>query len=138
MDNNKQRELFHSLINKPKHKGLTEEQTKDTIDAIIDECDDIYHIHISIDSNGIVSIARYDGNGCSISEAATEAFLSVIEGKSIDYIKDLINRYESFINGDTDDIDEEVLNVFKIVQTHVSRKKCALLVSDTIKEIINR
>ncbi len=129
------RDQFQKYVSNPKQKGLTNEQISNSLDSSVAGCEDHFKIFINKNKNK-VEIARWEGKGCAISIGSTEALLNFIEGKEISEINNIINKYEKFINGEIETIDPE-LAVFKIIQTHVSRKKCALVAVSPIRKALN-
>lgn len=135
MENNRQRDLLQEFVNKPKQMCLTDEQSKKTFESTVAACEDIYHIYIEKDNN-IVIKARFEGNGCAVSFGSVEALLRVIENKTTDEVKDILNKYELLIDGEIKETKIEELDVFQIVQSHVSRKKCARAPIGAIRKAI--
>ena len=52
-------------------------------------CGDHIQIDLRVDSNGVVSDARFDGRGCAISQASADLLIESIIGKPVDEIKQL-------------------------------------------------
>lgn len=129
------RDQFHQYVNNPQKKGLTSDQLNKSKLTNVAGCDDLLNIYIKVENNKI-EISRYDGNGCAISVAATEALLKLIEGKTLKEVGVIINLYTEFINGNGEVKDYPELEVFEIIQTHVSRKKCAMAPVNIIKKAI--
>ena len=124
-----------NFVNNPKQKGLSEEQKLKSIKASVKGCDDNFNIFIDI-NDGIIKTARFEGEGCAISNAAIEALFGIVENKKVSEANDIIKLYIDFLNGEDNLVPNE-LKVFKIIQTHVSRKKCALVPIDPILKKIN-
>lgn len=135
MDNNRQRDLLQEFINKPTQKGLTEEQILKSYDSTVASCEDLFKIYIEIVDEKI-SIARFSGEGCAVSMGAVEAVLRVVEGKEIKEVNKILNDFESLIDNKLSEINIEELDVFSIVQTHLSRRKCARAPIEAIRKAI--
>lgn len=133
--NNEFRLQLYEYLNNPKQKGLNEKQKTKATFASVESCDDLFNIYIETEENKI-KVARFDGNGCAISNSSIEAVLRLIEGLNFEDANNFIDSYEKFINGQTQEVHEN-LKLFKIVQTHKSRKKCALAPIETIRKAIN-
>ncbi len=129
------RDLLHQYATNPKHKGLTEEQKAKSVFANVDSCEDNFNIYIEKEGD-IVKTARFDGTGCAISTASTDIILNIIEGKHIDEISNIINMYEDFLDGKIKTTNNELLDIFEIIQQHRSRRKCAVVALQTIREEI--
>ncbi len=126
--------LLHQLAYNPKHKGLNDNERSKSVFSQVENCEDNFYIYLEIKNKKIVK-AKFDGEGCAISLGSNEALLSTIENKSTSKAKEIINEYESFINGKIKMIDGE-LGLFKIVQKHESRIKCAASPINALREIL--
>ncbi len=122
-------------INNPDNKGLTLEQRELATKASVNSCDDNIRVYVEINDNK-VELARFDGEGCSISMASTDIMLGEIEGLEVEQARELVERYEKFVNNEIQTTGNENLDQFNIVHTHVSRIKCASIVIGPLKELI--
>ena len=52
-------------------------------------CGDHIQIDLRVDSNGVVSDARFDGHGCAISQASADLLVESIIGKPVEEVKHL-------------------------------------------------
>jgi nitrogen fixation NifU-like protein len=52
-------------------------------------CGDHIQIDLRVDSNGVVTDARFDGHGCAISQASADLLIESIIGKPVEEIKQL-------------------------------------------------
>lgn len=75
-------------------------------------CGDFLHIDLEVDEKGIVTDARFDGQGCAISMASADLLMEAIIGKTIEAIKQLSKQ--------------DILDMLGIELSPV-RLKCALL-----------
>ncbi len=129
------RDLLQRSVSNPKQKGLTDEEANKSFIANVEACDDYFHIYINVE-DGIVKKARFNGSGCAISVASTDVLLNLIENKNIGEVKDIIDIYEKFLNGETNSTGYEILDHFKLVQDHKSRIKCAAVSLQKLREEI--
>ncbi len=129
------RENLQRFVNNPKNKGLTKDQLSKSLESSVAGCSDEFKIYIEVDDDKII-FARWDGQGCAIAAGSTEALLNLIEGKKINEVNNIIDLYEKFINGSDVNVDKS-LQVFEIIKSHVSRKKCALASVEAIRKGIN-
>ncbi|MEI7846377.1 MAG: SUF system NifU family Fe-S cluster assembly protein [Chloroflexota bacterium] len=81
-------------------------------------CGDHIEVNLCVDSNGMVTDARFDGHGCAISQASADLLMESIIGKSLTEIKSL-NR-------------QSILDLLGIELGPV-RLKCALLSLKVLK-----
>lgn len=84
-------------------------------------CGDFLHIEIKTNEDGIVTDAKFDGQGCAISIASADLLLESIIGKSIEEVKRLGKK--------------DVLDLLGIELSPV-RLKCALLSLKVIKAAV--
>jgi nitrogen fixation NifU-like protein len=52
-------------------------------------CGDHIQIDLRVDSNGVISDARFDGHGCAISQASADLLVESIIGKPVEEVKQL-------------------------------------------------
>lgn len=81
-------------------------------------CGDHIQIDLRVDTNGVVTDARFDGHGCAISQASADFLMESVIGKSLEEVKKL-NK-------------EDLLELLGIELGPV-RLKCALLSLKVLK-----
>ncbi|HEY57165.1 MAG TPA: SUF system NifU family Fe-S cluster assembly protein [Anaerolineae bacterium] len=81
-------------------------------------CGDHIHIELQVDEQGRVRAARFDGHGCTISQASADLLMEHIQGKTLDELKALTK--------------EDILALLGI-QLGPVRLKCALLPLKVLK-----
>ncbi len=81
-------------------------------------CGDHIHIELQVDDQGRVQAARFDGHGCTISQASADLLMEHIQGKTLDEVKALTK--------------EDILRLLGI-QLGPVRLKCALLPLKVLK-----
>lgn len=52
-------------------------------------CGDMLTIHVHLDDDGTVQAARFEGQGCAISQASTDLFLSHIQGQPVEDVLEI-------------------------------------------------
>jgi len=116
----------------PHHRGLP-----DTFDAEVHHvnptCGDEVTLRLAI-RDGAVAEIGWEGEGCSISQAATSVMSDLVAGKSVDDALALERRFldlmQSQGRAEITDEDEDVLEdaiAFEGVSKYPARVKCALL-----------
>jgi nitrogen fixation protein NifU and related proteins len=85
-------------------------------------CGDIVTIHIKVDEDGRVEPITFEGEGCTISQAAAELVSDRMEGATLDEIEAL--QHDVII----DELGREVV---------MSRPRCATLALGTLKQAIH-
>jgi nitrogen fixation NifU-like protein len=81
-------------------------------------CGDIVTVYLKLDENEKVSDYSFEGEGCTISQAAASMLGDYVVGKTLEEINDI--DYNAFI----DEMGREVV---------MSRPKCATLALNTVK-----
>lgn len=86
-------------------------------------CGDIVVVYARLDESGRVVEAAFEGEGCTISQAAASMLTEEVEGKTLDEVKDM--SYEDII----EEMGPEVVS---------TRTRCATLALSTLKAAIDR
>ena len=97
-------------------------------------CGDEIEISVMI-KDGIVSDLRFQGRGCSISQASASMLTEAVKGKSVEQARHLIDEFKSMMHGE-DAVDEELgdIEALQGVRKYPVRIKCALLAWTTLQE----
>jgi nitrogen fixation NifU-like protein len=122
-------EIILDHYRRPHHKGL-----RDPFDVEVHHvnptCGDEVTLRVKI-VDGVVQDVSYDGQGCSISQAATSVMTDLVIGKPIEAA---LTTHEAFLelmqSRGTLEPDEDVLEdgiAFAGVSKYPARVKCALL-----------
>lgn len=98
---------------------------------------------VNNDETPIVSSIKWDGHGCSISQASLSMMVDLVEGKSVDealrldalFHKLMESRGEGFENEEDEDALEDAM-VLQGVSRYPMRIKCALLAWEGLKDSI--
>ncbi|HMA33824.1 MAG TPA: iron-sulfur cluster assembly scaffold protein [Chloroflexia bacterium] len=120
MDRQSQIDNLLELYQNPEHRGALADADI-SVEGGNPGCGDIITYHLKVSPDGHVAALRFEGQGCTISQAAAElvaeraegAALSTIEGLTHDEIVDLLGR--------------EVV---------MSRPRCATLALGTLKDAV--
>jgi nitrogen fixation NifU-like protein len=122
-------EIILDHYRNPHHKGL-----RDPFDVEVHHvnptCGDEVTLRVKVEG-GVVQDVSYDGQGCSISQAATSVMTDLVIGKPV---ADALTTHEAFLelmqSRGTLEPDEDVLEdgiAFAGVSKYPARVKCALL-----------
>lgn len=84
-------------------------------------CGDVVGIDLTIDPGGVIREAWFDGEGCCISQASASMLMETIDGKGVDFIKQLTAN--------------EMLELFGAKLTP-NRQKCCLLAWKVLQSAI--
>ncbi len=101
----------------PRHSGTLEEPTH-THESHNPLCGDVLRIDLHVNENNIVDQVTFKGKGCAISQASASMLTEMIEGKSLDDVKNIGK--------------DDILEMLGIEIGPV-RMKCALLSLKTLK-----
>ncbi len=77
--------------------------------------------------DGRVEEARFEGRGCSISQASTSMMTEAITGKTLDEVRALVGRFKGMMRGETPGDDLGELLALAGVRKFPVRIKCATL-----------
>lgn len=93
-------------------------------------------VEISMDlADGVVRDIRFQGKGCSISQASASMLTEAVKGKTTAQARHLIDTFKSMLHGDpVDEADLGDLEALQGVRRYPVRIKCALLAWTTLQE----
>ena len=136
MDEKLKRDIILDNYQNPINRGLVDAHGYIKINTRNSSCVDNIDVMAKLE-NGIFIDIRFDGEACAISTSATSIMIKTLIGKSIEEVKLIIDNYEKMINEEP--YDKDVLGeliVYDTVSKQPSRKKCATLPFESIKQII--
>lgn len=138
--NDKNTDYYRKLIvkhyNNPNCKGLIKSQNSLVFHHFANSCVDDFFIELTFDKK-IIKHAKFEGIGCSISTSSIDIFCNLITNKNIKNIFILNQEYKKMLRNEK--FNEETINdllSFKNVWKQPNRVKCALIISESIDEII--
>ncbi len=101
-------------------------------------CGDEIVIELRIE-DGRVSVVRFHGQGCSISQASASMLTEAVEGKTVEEVRQLIEQVYAMLKGETDADPETMgeLAALSGVRNFPVRVKCASLAWHTLEEALN-
>ncbi len=111
------RELIIDRYQNPRMKGVLEPHDYSYEDDNL-LCGDRIRIDLRVDENGVITDARFSGEGCAISQASADLLVESVIGKSLEEVKALSR--------------EDILDMLGIELGPV-RIKCALLSLKVLK-----
>jgi nitrogen fixation NifU-like protein len=111
----------------PRNRGIIEDGSL-TIDMNNPTCGDRIQLTIKVD-DGVVSNARFDGEGCSISMSSASMMTQAIKGMKIEEALNLSTIFSDMMLGKEfdDDIDLGDIEALQGVSKFPARIKCATL-----------
>ena len=102
-------------------------------------CGDQLTVYMTVDENGIVIDAAFEGRGCAISVASASLMTELVRGKSEADVRRLFESFHLLATGDEGEIPEDMsdelerLSVLSGVREFPMRVKCATLAWHTMK-----
>ncbi|MED3622464.1 Fe-S cluster assembly sulfur transfer protein SufU [Neobacillus thermocopriae] len=131
MSSNNLDQLYRQVImdhyKNPRNRGILEDGNL-TIDMNNPTCGDRIRLTIKVE-DGIVSDAKFEGEGCSISMSSASMMTQAIKGKKIDDALKLSKIFSDMMQGKEydDDIDLGDIEALSGVSKFPARIKCATL-----------
>ncbi|WP_378731499.1 Fe-S cluster assembly sulfur transfer protein SufU [Nocardia brasiliensis] len=125
----------------PHHRGLREPYGAE-VHHVNPTCGDEVTLRVQLDDNGDVADVSYDGQGCSISQAATSVLTDQVIGLPVQQALKVVDSYNEMISsrgtieGDEDMIGDGI--AFVGVSKYPARVKCALLGWMAFKDAVVR
>ncbi|MGJ7911343.1 Fe-S cluster assembly sulfur transfer protein SufU [Neobacillus sp. LXY-1] len=111
----------------PRNRGILEDGNH-TINMNNPTCGDRIQLSLKVE-DGIVTNARYEGEGCSISMSSASMMTQAIKGKKVEEALKLATIFSDMIQGKEfdDDIDLGDIEALQGVSKFPARIKCATL-----------
>ena len=101
-------------------------------------CGDTVTLHLQFDGEKITDV-KFQGEGCSISQASISMMTQQIMGMKPDEIMRLAENFRGMMKSeDNSDVDMGELEVLQGVKNFPARIKCALLGWDTLKQALGQ
>lgn len=122
------RQVIMDHYKNPRNKGSLENGSM-TIDMNNPTCGDRIHLTLQVD-NDIVTDAKFDGEGCSISMSSASMMTQIIKGKNIEDALKLAQIFSDMMQGkeyDEGDLDLGDIEALQGVCKFPARIKCATL-----------
>lgn len=133
--NDELRDLYRELIldhaKRPRHFGILEGATH-TAQGINPLCGDKLNMYFTLDGEGRIADARFEGSGCAISVASASLLMETVIGldveRALEYFAAMVERLTDGGEADAEpDIDFGKLRALEGVRDYPSRVKCATL-----------
>lgn len=133
-------ELYKEIIldhyRAPRHSQLLQDPDAE-VEAANPFCGDEITLHIKVD-NGTLSEIGLSGHGCSISQSSGSMMAEMVEGMSVEEVRELAGLFKKLMTGEelSEDEMEELgdLEALQGVQKFPVRVKCALLAWSALED----
>ena len=89
-------------------------------------CGDELSLHARVE-DGVIAEVRFDGRGCSISQASASMMTAEMKGKSLDEARVLVEQFKAMMHGQPSPLDDTDLAALQGVRKFPVRVKCATL-----------
>ena len=136
-------DLFQEVIldhyRRPRNKGSLEAPTH-TVAMNNPLCGDVIELSISVRGDRIDEV-RYEGRGCSISQAAVSMMTNLVKGKELSEAVVLAQKFTAMMHGDEEIAKDRTMGDLRALQgvsKFPVRIKCALLAFDALQEAIKK
>ena len=138
MDNNLKRSIILENYQKPKNKGLLNDDSYLKAHMNNESCIDEVNLEVKIENN-IIKDIRFDGEACAMCISSSSIMVSTLIGKTVSEAKEILYNFLNML--DEKEYNVEVLgdaNVYSDTYKQPSRKKCVLLPWWGIQKILNK
>lgn len=121
------RQVIMDHYKNPRNKGAIEDGSV-TVDMNNPTCGDRIHLTMNVE-DGLVTDAKFDGEGCSISMASASMMTQAIKGKPVEEAVKLSGIFSDMMLGNDypDDVDLDDIEALQGVAKFPARIKCATL-----------
>lgn len=131
------RQIIMDHYEYPRNHELSKSQEYHQKHMASDSCIDDIYVQAKI-KDGIVEDIRFDGIACTISTASTSIMSELLQGKSIEEARSIMDQYFQMIDGG--EFDEEILQeavAFHSVGKQANRIKCATIGWNGMKDLLD-
>ena len=132
------RQVIMDHYKNPRNKGSLEDGSL-VIDMNNPTCGDRIHLTLKVE-DGMVTDAKFDGEGCSISMCSASMMTQIIKGKSSEDALKLAGIFSDMIQGkdyDEGDLDLGDIEALQGVSKFPARIKCATLAWKAMEKGLN-
>ncbi len=137
MDVKLKRDMILDNYQNPQNKGLPNDDSYKQVNSRNESCVDNITVAAKV-VDGKVEDVKFDGDACAICTSCSSVMTKELKGKSVEEAEVIIDNFQRMINEMP--YDEDVLgelSIYNEVYKQPSRKKCALLPMDAIKNILD-
>lgn len=128
------REVILDHYRAPRNKGRLDDATV-VVELKNPVCGDEITLYLKLDKSQVQSL-RFEGRGCSISQASASMMTQAVRGKSLDEALDLVSRFKGMVRGElpVEQADLGDLEALHGVAKFPVRVKCAVLAWEALKQ----
>lgn len=119
------REIILDHYAHPRNRG-TLEQADISVEGANPLCGDELSFSVRL-QDGVIRDVRFEGRGCSISQASASMMTGEIQGKTLSEARALVEQFKAMMRGQPSTLDETDLAALAGVRKFPVRVKCATL-----------
>jgi nitrogen fixation NifU-like protein len=117
----------------PRNRGTMDEDSV-TVNLNNPTCGDRIQLQLQVE-DGVVKLAKYTGEGCSISMSSASMMTDAIRGKTLDEALGMAEKFSALMQGQPVDFEEyEDLEALSGVSKFPARIKCATLAWNALRK----
>jgi len=130
-------ELYRRVImdhyKNPRNRGTMDEDSV-TVNLNNPTCGDRIQLQLKVE-DGVVKLAKYTGEGCSISMSSASMMTDAIRGRTLDEALGLAEKFSAMMQGQPVEFEEyEDLEALSGVSKFPARIKCATLAWNALRK----
>jgi nitrogen fixation NifU-like protein len=129
-------ELYKRVImdhyKSPRNRGSFDDGAV-TVELNNPTCGDRISLQLKL-KDGVIEDARFDGEGCSISQASASMMTVAVKGKTVDEALAIADDFSALMTGKEPDFEYEDILALSGVTKFPARIKCATLAWNALKK----
>ena len=137
MDTDMKRSIILDNYQDARNRGIPSEEGYVKINSNNDSCIDNIDIYVKLNNN-IIEDIKFEGEACVIAISSTSILSSMLIGKNINEVNDILLNYYNMI--EEREYDRDLLGeacVYDDIYKQPSRKTCVTLFARGIEKVIN-
>ncbi|MDR6552978.1 Fe-S cluster assembly sulfur transfer protein SufU [Paenibacillus qinlingensis] len=117
----------------PRNRGKFESGESVTIDLNNPTCGDKISLQMQVEE-GIVKMAKFTGEGCSISLSSASMMTDAVKGKTVEEALKMADDFSGLMKGESVDFEYEDIEALSGVNKFPARIKCATLAWNALRK----
>jgi len=128
------REIILDHYSHPRNRGALE-HADISVEGANPLCGDELSLHARV-QDGVIAEVRFDGRGCSISQASASMMTEEMKGKRLDEARGLVAQFKAMMHGQPSALEGTDLAALQGVRKFPVRVKCATLAWHTLRSAL--
>ncbi|UJF34687.1 Fe-S cluster assembly sulfur transfer protein SufU [Paenibacillus hexagrammi] len=117
----------------PRNRGKFDADEAVTIDLNNPTCGDKISLQMKVE-DGMVSDAKFIGEGCSISLSSASMMTDAVKGKTLEEALDMAEKFSGLMKGEAVEFEYEDIEALSGVNKFPARIKCATLAWNALRK----